>query len=180
MNFLKLYSFCFLFFLLFTFCIEAKGQEVIFSNSINGTNPSDYNPFTTGQTYNANITVSGIGFGSGVTSNEADNRYNVKGWNSSSIDATDYFTFTIAPNSGYEIDFSSFVYSGQASETGPVNFAFRSSIDGFTNNIGSTSASGSTIDLSGSSFQNITSAIEFRLYAWGASSAGGTFSNTLS
>jgi hypothetical protein len=176
MNFLKLYSFCFLFFLLFTFCIEAKGQEVIFTNPIDGAYPSSSNPYTSGQTYNANISVSGIGFGSGVTSNPANDRYNAKGWESSSLDATDYFTFTITPNSGYEIDFSNFVYTGIVSGTGPVSFAFRSSIDGFTNNIGSTSASGSTIDLSGSFFQNITSAIEFRLFAWGASSAGGTFS----
>jgi len=176
MNFLKLYSF-FLFFLLLTFCIEAKGQEVIFANPINGINPSSSNPFTSSdQIQNANITVSGIGFGSGVTSNPANDRYNAKGWDSPSLDGVDYFIFTLTPNSGYKIGFSSFVYNSQRSDTGPLTFALRSSVDGFTSDIGMLSETGATIDLSVSAFQNITSAIEFRLYAWGASSAGGTFS----
>ena len=44
MNFLKLYSF-FLFFLLFTFCVEAKGQEVIYQHGFGATTISAH-PYT--------------------------------------------------------------------------------------------------------------------------------------
>jgi autotransporter-associated beta strand protein len=86
------------------------------------------------------------------------------------------FTFTLTPNSGYEIDFTDFVFTGQASGTGPASFAFRSSLDGFTGDLGTPVANGATIDLSNPGFQGIESSIEFRLYGWGASGSGGTFS----
>lgn len=61
------------------------------------------------------------------------------------------------------IDFASFIYNGLDSGTGPTNFAFRSNVDGFTNDIGTLTASGTTIDFSGLS--GINSSIEFYLYA---------------
>lgn len=151
------------------------GQS-IFSNPITGTNPNTADPYTTGQTVNANITVSGIGRGPGIVGTNANDRYNANAWNSPSFDANDYFYFTITPNSSYEIDFVSFVYAGQTSPTGPTSFALRSSLDSYTANIGTPSSSGTTISLSASQFQNITSAITFRIYGWGASGSGGTFS----
>jgi hypothetical protein len=150
--------------------------DVLFSNPITGTNPSTDNPFTAGQTVISNITVSGIGRGSGINANNAANRYNANSWDSAGIDLTAYFTWTLTPSSGFLIDFSDFVYSGQASGSGPTSFAFRSSVDGFTADIGAPTAGGTTINLSGASFQNITSSVEFRLYGWGASASGGTFS----
>ncbi len=147
-----------------------SGQS-IFTNPITGTNPSSTNPYTTGQTVNSNIIVSGIGRGPGVSQNAGNDRYNLTGWNTA-FDINDYFEFVITPNSTYKIDFSSFVYTGQAS-SGITNFAFRSSLDGFTANIGSPATTGTTISLSAAQFQNITSAITFRLYGWGT---GGTYS----
>lgn len=133
-----------------------------------GTNPGQTSPYTTGQTVDANLTVSGISRGSGVNGNNANNRYNANNWTETSlanaIAANDYFEWTLAPNAGYEIDFVSFVYTGQASGTGPTNFAFRSSVDGFASNIGAPTATGATINLSGAAYQDITSAITFRLY----------------
>ncbi|MEO8769744.1 MAG: T9SS type A sorting domain-containing protein [Ferruginibacter sp.] len=148
----------------------------LLTNPITDPNPGSYNPFILGQTVNANITVSGIGRGSGITSTSGTDRYNAQGWNSASFDANKYFTFTLAPNAGYLIKFVSFVYTGQASGSGATNFAFRSSIDGFTANIGTPSSTGATISLAGAAYQNINTTIEFRLYGWGASAAGGTFS----
>jgi hypothetical protein len=49
-------------------------------------------------------------------------------------------------------------------------------VDGFASNIGSPTATGATINLSGPEYQNIDAQIEFRLYGWGASAAAGTFS----
>jgi autotransporter-associated beta strand protein len=153
---------------------QVQAQTNIWTNPITGTDPGLSNPYTTGDVVASNITVSGIGRGGGVTGSAAANRYNATSWDTVAIDLTAYFTFTLTPTSGFEIDFNSFVYTGQASGTGPTSFAFRSSVDGFAANIGTPNASGTTISLSGASYQSITSAIEFRLYGWGASAAGGT------
>lgn len=152
----------------------ASGQS-IFTNPITGTNPNTSNPYTTGQTVNANITVSGIGRGSGITGQNVNNAYSASGWNSSSINFNDYYEFTLTPNSCYYINFSSFTYTSALS-SGSANYAFRSSIDNYASDIATyTTNAGSTIDLSGLSFQNITSSITFRLYCWNANSSSRTF-----
>ncbi len=154
----------------------------IFTNPITDGNPSLANPFTAGQVVNPNITVSGIGRGPGIVGTSASNRYNANTWNTAVFDATKYFEFTLTPNSGYRIDFSSFVYASQVSNitTSPTLFAVRSSLDGFTANIGSpvsgTAATTSTIPLSAASYQGLTTAITFRVYGWGGTSATSTFS----
>jgi hypothetical protein len=153
----------------------------IFANLINATNPSLDNPFTAGQTFNTNITVSGIGRGTGIVGTSASNRYNANSWVSATFDPNKYYQFTLTPNAGYRIDFSSFAFNSQISSlTGPNAWAVRSSLDGFTANIGSpTSATAvtlSTISLSAATYQGITSAITFRIYGWGATSATSTFS----
>ncbi len=156
------------------FSVFGWGQ--IFSNPITGTNPNTNNPYIIGQTVDSNITVSGIGRGTGISGTNANNRYNASGWNSS-FDLNDYFYFTITPNSGYSINFSSFIYTGQVSNTNPPsNFVIRSSLDGYVSNIATILATGSTVDLSGVDFQNVSSAITFRIYAWGGSSSTATFS----
>lgn len=168
-----------LLFILFSMCMLLSvqtGWGQIWTNPITGTNPNTANPYTTGQTFDANITVSGIGRGSGITGANANDRYNANAWNSVALDANDYFTFTLTPNSGFKIDFTSLVYVSQASGTGPTSFAVRSSVDGFVANIGSPISTGATITLTAGTYQNITAAIEFRIYGWGASAAGGTFS----
>ncbi len=151
------------------------GQS-IFTNPITAVDPSLANPYTTGQIVDANITASGISRGAGISAASASNRYAATSWNTGTIDLTAYFEFTLTPTAGCDIDFVSFVYTGQASGTGATSAAFRSSLDGFTTNIGTATITGTTINLSGASYQNISSAITFRLYGWGASAAGGTFS----
>lgn len=158
----------------------AFGQS-IWTNPIDATNPSLQNPYTTGDIKDSHITVSGIGRGSGIADNAGSGRYNAKGWTTStSIDSDDYFTFTLTPNAGYKINFVSFVFNQQRSNTGPTSFALRSSRDNFATDIeivatGAT-ASEKTISLSGSAFQNITSAITFRIYGYNADGGTGTAS----
>jgi hypothetical protein len=150
--------------------------DVLFSNPITGTNPNTANPYTAGQTVISNITVSGIGRGSGISGNNANDRYNANSWDSGSIDLNDYFTWTLTPASGFEMDFTSFVYTAQRSHNSINGFAFRSSVDGFTSNIGTPTDTGATISLTDSAFQNISSAITFRLYAWGGNQSSRTYS----
>lgn len=167
------------FFLFFLASQEINGQ--IWSDPITGTQPGNFQNFqsSSGTTVNPNISISGISKGSGLSGNNANDRYAADQWNLSSFDANDYFTFTLTPNANnpnYQLYFTSFTYSGQTSSQGPVNFAFRSSLDGFVSNIGSPTNSGATIDLSNIAYQRLTASIEFRLYAWGGSNNNGTFS----
>jgi hypothetical protein len=164
-----------LFSLLVLFPFLSLGQS-LFSNPITETNPNFFNPYTNGQIVDLNISVSGISRGSGILGKNANNRYNATGWNSVNLDPTDYFEFILTPSSGKKIDFVSFVYTGQRSGKGPVNFAFRSSADGFTADIGTVVATGSTVSLLAAAFQNSTTAITFRIYGWGADAGTGTFS----
>lgn len=151
-------------------------SQSIWTNPITGTNPNTSNPYTTGQTVDANISVSGIGRGAGAVGTDANNRYNANSWNTATIDMTAYFEWTITPNVGCEIDFTNFVYTSQISNTSIANFAFRSSIDAFGADIGAPDFDGTTINLTAGTYQNISSAITFRFYTWGAGSSGNTFS----
>jgi hypothetical protein len=151
------------------------GQSIC-SNLITGINPNLSNPYTNGQIVDPNCTVSGISRGSGIFGKNANNRYNATSWDSTDLDSNKYFEYTITPKAGKKIDFLSFSFVGQVSSKGPTHFAFRSSIDGFSTDIGTIVATGSTVFLSNPAFQNIAAAITFRIYAWGAIAGTGTFS----
>jgi hypothetical protein len=163
-------------FLLFIIAATFGWGQSIWTNPITGTNPSLSNPFTAGQTVGANISVSGISRGVGITAASASNRFSAASWNTAGIDLTAYFEFTLTPTAGCDIDFVSFVYTGQASGTGPTSFAIKSSLDAYTANIGTPTAAGTTISLAAASYQNVSSSITFRFYGFGASGATGTFS----
>ena len=163
------------FLLLFLVTNLISGQS-IFSNTITGNNPNNNNPYTIGQVIDGNITVSGISRGTGINGQNGNDRYNARDWDLTTLDINDYFEFIITPNATFEIDFISFEYTGQRSNTGPINIAVRSSIDGFTSDIGMSTITGATIDLSAVNYQNISAAITFRVYAWGGSNTNGTFS----
>jgi len=157
-----------------TSCATLTAPVNLWSNPITGTNPGLTNPYTTGDVVTGNLTVSGIGIGTGISGNAGNNRYNATNWNTSALDANDYFSFTLTPSAGFQINFSDFLYTGQASGTGPTSIAIRSSADSYTANIGTPTIAGTTISLSAAAYQNVNSSITFRVYAWGGS--GGTFS----
>jgi Secretion system C-terminal sorting domain len=164
-------------YLIAVFAAQFSFGQSIFDNPITGSNPSASNPFIEGQTVDPNLTVSGIGRGSGISGTSAANRYNASGWTTATTsDAADYFEFVLTPAAAHRINFVSFVYTSQASGTGPTAVAFRSSLDGFTADIGTPSIVGTTIDLSGAAYQSISAAITFRFYAFAAGAAAGTFS----
>ena len=164
------------------------GQVVsIWTNPITGTNPGASNPYTTGDVKNANLVVSGIGFGNGINSSNGNNYFNTNGWTTNNaISVNDYFNFTITPNTGYKVSFSSFTYTATLGGRAPTNFAFRTDANGdnFTNSIGTPNATGTTISLTTS---DISTATRFRLFGWNAPNGGGnnwginnfTFSGTV-
>ena len=153
----------------------AASPVSIFTNPITDANPSSVNPYIAGQTADTHITVSGIGRGSGLTAASSLNRYSASNWTTAAaLDSNDYFEFTLTPQTGYEINFSSFIYTGAVSAGSP-GFAFRSNKDSYTANIGSPNAAGTTISLTGTPYQNVTGAITFRLYGYGMAAAATTY-----
>ena len=170
----------FLVFVFFAITKLALSQS-IYTNPITGTNPSNNAPYTTGQTVATGITVSGLNLSGGVNAANATDRFSADGWSQNATIATgDYFSWTITPGSCYDLDFTSLVIAYQRSGNGPPNLALRSSADNYAANIWTVSAiptaeQTSTISLSAAAFQNLTTAITFRIYGWGGT-GNGTFS----
>ena len=93
------------------------------------------------------------------------------------VAGNDYIQFIVTPNSGYSFTPTSFVFNWDKSGTGPQNVVLRSSVDGFTADLGTVAptaaiAISNTIIISG--LTNITTATTFRLYGYGATATGGT------
>jgi hypothetical protein len=150
-------------------------SSALWLNQITGTNPNSSNPYTIGDAVAPNLTVSGIGRGSGGIGSNGNNRYSANGWSTGALGVNDYFDFTLTPASGYAINFTSFGYTGQVS-TGSPSFAFRSSLDGYTANIGAPNVGGTSISLTAAAYQSITSPITFRFYVYNVSSSSTTYS----
>jgi hypothetical protein len=153
---------------------------------------ADY-PFTSSSRASTDVNpdsaASNIGDGAGITSSVDATRGNVPPSlavfsdditgtsNTTSVTANEYVTFTLTPNSGQSfsltnlnLDAANFTNDATFSAE---SFFLRSSANAFASNIGSTqnilAGSNGTFanfnfDLSGASFQNQTSAIEFRIY----------------
>ncbi|SFE12071.1 beta strand repeat-containing protein, partial [Flavobacterium phragmitis] len=166
-------------FLFFIFLHTAGFGQVLWNNNIDGNNPGNTSPYTTGQIVAPGITVSGISrstlSGTSLVAANGNDRFNASGWSgttgANNIVLNNYFEFTLTPSAGNSINFVSLVYSAQTGGSGSsvTNFAVRSSIDGYVANIATPGSSGGTISLSGTSYQGITSSITFRVYAWGGS-----------
>lgn len=158
----------------------------IFANTIVGTNPSTSNPFTSGQTFNANITVSGIGRGNGIAGTAAGDRYAANSWTSpasTAIVSDEYFEFVLTPNLGYKIDFNTLVFTHQRSASGPSTFAVRSSLDSFATDLAIYSNTGTntpiteTLSLSSATFDEISNAITFRVYGYNSGTGVGSIND---
>jgi hypothetical protein len=88
-----------------------------------------------------------------------------------------YFTFAVSPNSGNSLSLNFLSLSARDSSTpSTVSIFLRSSLDGFTNNIGTVQAvttgfptfSTYNFNLTAPAYQNITSNVTFRVYGYDA------------
>lgn len=162
--------------LLFALRPLTPATPVLWSNLITGSDPNQNNPYTQGDLVSAGIRVSGIGRGSGITGVNANDRYNASGWNSSSLNTNDYFEWTITPDACRSVSFTNFVYTSTRSNSAIGQFSLRSSLDGYSSNIGTATFSGTTISLTAAAYQNLTAPVTFRFYAWGTTNSGHQFS----
>ena len=163
----------------FLFATSFSFGQNIFSNPINSS------PYTAGQNIAPNTTASGIDIGPLVIGYDNYNAYRTTNWDGATLNPNKYLEFTMTPDAGYALNFTSFVLNSRVNFWSTSNVAsvqFDSSLDGFTTtyvtNIGPNTITGTsttTVDLSAAAFQNITSSITFRLYIWGPTTADQAF-----
>lgn len=123
----------------------------------------------------ANLTVTNLLPGTGLSNVSIDDQASARGFNpsTSAADAlgrADYWNFTLTAATGYEFDLASLSLDAKRGTSGPVNFQVYvdSTLTGAAGTATTTYTPFST-DLSG--FTNLTSA-NFFLVAWGASNNG--------
>lgn len=206
-------NFSFLFLTFFSFFIDSQTilSSYGFSGIANGTGTIDPTPLNSA----AGLTTTAFS-ANGVSSNpNASGRFSFINWPLGATNGVDsYTTFTgvltptayyevsLIPLPSYTLNLSSISFFVRRSSTGIRNYAVRSNVDDYQNNlpasVGSntkisvinpdvffwnfdaTSTSsdqkGSTINLSAPSYTNCVDTLTFRFYAWNAEATGGTFS----
>ncbi len=118
--------------------------------------------------------------------------YSMSGFSTgTSIDLSSYIEFTLTPDSGYKMDLDSVTMYFIRSGSGPQDVELRSSVDSYASTIAATTMSDAantgtgysggapTTALTfssgalGASFDNLTSAVSFRIYGFDAESSTG-------
>lgn len=131
------------------------------------------------------ITVTGLSRGAGVSYN-AGGTFNSSNWSTTTLsDAktnNDYLQFSIQVNNGSLLDLNEMKIKMDRSGSGPPNVQIEYSTNAFSsagtsvyNDNVSSSGSIHTINLTSIATINATNTITFRIFAWGATSSGGTF-----
>ena len=137
---------------------------------------------------NANIAAANLTQGT-ITAAGNANRFGGSGWFNTgntpggntlaeAVAGNDYIQFIVTPNVGFSFTPTSFVFIWDRSGTGPQNVTLRSSVDGFTADLGTvtgiTAGAFATNTITITGLANITTATTFRLYGYGASATTGT------
>ena len=102
-------------------------------------------------------------------------------FNTASINTAKYLQFSVTPSANYGMVLGNISFYDQRSGTGPTSWVLRSSLDGYAANLTAVMATSTafaatpnSVDL-GIDFQNITTPVTFRIYAYGASGSTGTW-----
>ncbi len=177
-------KFATLFLLCFTFAASTWGQVLLQWNTFGNTGTETTEPSVFND---PNISATSLTLGAGVTGAANSNRLGGSNWFDTgdtnpttlaeSVTGNDYIQF-IVTTIGAAFTPTSFVFSWDHSGTGPNSLTLRSSVDGFTADLGSVTGlaasltSGNTINISG--LTGLSGAITFRLYGYGATAAAGT------
>jgi hypothetical protein len=103
---------------------------------------------------------------------------NVNGWNTSStVNTSQYVEFAVQPGAGFQVDFTNLQLNASMDE-GNLNLVLRSSVDGFTSNLGTqVSLTGlfNTYSFDLSSLAPQTGPVQFRLYGLNANTSTVSF-----
>ena len=114
--------------------------------------------------------------GTGLTAVGGANAFNGSNW-ATTFDANDYYAFTVTPAANTTIILNRMSFAEQRSGSGPVTYAVRSSLDGFTANLqtGATATAFATHAFTlDAQFSTLTAPVEFRIFAFGSTGTAGT------
>lgn len=129
-------------------------------------------------------TVGNVSAGSGIGStsfNGGTEWYGQNGWPTGSLNTNSYIEFSLTPLSGYELNLSSVVLrlrrsnTGSPAGAGPLSWALRSSLDGFSADLatGSMTHNYANYTVSIPAFIHIAGTLTFRVYGYNATIPGG-------
>jgi hypothetical protein len=154
---------------------------------ISGANAATTNP-QPASSLAAQVAGGSLTLGSGVSASNTTDFFSANGFNTISLAAAisggDYLSFTITPAAGFALNISSVSFnSGVSSAVTNFNAALLSSATGFdaagalhSYSFATTTPPTQSITLSGTAaLQNVSGALEFRLYGWRDSAGTSTF-----
>jgi hypothetical protein len=130
------------------------------------------------QSQAATSTATGVDAGllarsAALTAVSGSSSINSSGWTtSSSRDGSEYYTLTLAPPSGCEMDLTGLSTDGKSSSTGPASAEASTSADSFGAEASVSTSGTSTPTLT---VTDQTASVEIRIYGFSASSGEGTF-----
>jgi len=179
----------------FLFSTVSAAPVNIVSFDTNGMAGNEATMPSTAQSANLNAVILTRGPGLGIPSSPPINTFSadsyvVGGVKVNAVTDGEYFQVVLTPKTSYKLSLSSIDLNLRRSSTGPQNYQWLYSLDGFATpgvDIGfaetytGTESNGTarpTIDLSGiANLQNVPAgtSVTFRLYAWGATNATGTY-----
>ncbi|MFM2025907.1 MAG: hypothetical protein RLZZ339_620 [Cyanobacteriota bacterium] len=127
-------------------------------------------------TVGANITSTGLNT-AGITRRNQSSFVlgaGTNSWNTTStVNTNQYVEFAVQPGAGFQVDFTNLQLNARRDET-RLDLVLRSSVDGFTNNLGTTvnlTTSLNTYSFDLSSLAPQTGPVQFRLYGLNADSS---------
>jgi len=130
---------------------------------------------------NWNSSVAGVNTGSGTPAPAYAWKPPGTTTKAATIASNVYWSFDIDPDTGYAMDLESITFDlSVANGARPMSYVLRSSLDSFASDIAGTEvvdlgAQGftlTTLNLPSASFDNLTDAVEFRLYTWSTAGSG--------
>ncbi len=138
----------------------------------------------TGTAFN---TVGNVSAGPGITStafNGGTEWYGENGWPTGALNTNSYIQFSLTPTAGYELNLSSLVLrirrsnTGSPAGAGPLSWAIRSSLDGYSSDIatGSMTHNYANYSVSIPSFIHVSGTLTFRVYGYNATIPSGGMS----
>ncbi|MBT2556609.1 T9SS type A sorting domain-containing protein [Hymenobacter sp. ISL-91] len=119
--------------------------------------------------------------GTGVAPSAGANTFASTDWSTATLDAADYYSFSVAPSTGYTLRLDSLRFSERRSSTGIRDWALRSSLDNFTANIITVNVPDNTdtrtnkIIALPKTFEKLDKSVEFRIYGYNAEAAPGSW-----
>ena len=128
-----------------------------------------------------NAVASAFSRGAGLTTNAGANTFAAASFTTAAtIDLTDFFQFTVTPNSGFELDLTTLTFDERRSLTGYRTVEVRSSVDNFGAALATITVPDNdltrpqSVTLPAVAFSNLTTAVTFRIYGYAAEALTGS------